>query len=358
MDYKFFKSVDLNNSFFDTLKSDYKEFEDWFKKKQNQNSKAYIETEKDTNEIMGFLYLKAENGEVNDVSPLLAAKKRIKVGTFKVNAHGTKYGERFIKKIMDHAIAENAEEVYLTVFPKHEGLIRLISKYGFIRHGIKTTGNGTEDVYVKDLKKYTGNILLDYPLIKLSGVNKYLLGIYPQYHTRLFPDSILNTESYNVVEDISATNSIHKIYICFMKGCMQLKPKDLLLIYRTSDEKGPAKYRSVITSICEVEEVRTRANFKDMEDFIQYSSAYSIFVRKELVGLWNKMNQSGQLQPLYVIKMIYNAAFGKRIIKNSLQKDYNIGIDPGTYWGFIKLTDEQFQSVIKGGNVSESIVVD
>ena len=28
------------------------------------------------------------------------------------------------------------------------------------------------------------------------------------------------------------------------------------------------------------------------------------------------------------------------------------------YWGFIPLTDDQFQNVLKGGNVNENIVVD
>lgn len=67
---------------------------------------------------------------------------------------------------MDYAVAENAEEVYLTVFSKHTGLISLISRYGFIPKATKITQNGTEQVYVKDMKLYTGNVLLDYPLIK------------------------------------------------------------------------------------------------------------------------------------------------------------------------------------------------
>lgn len=357
MDYRLFSAINLDDPFFDSLKADYKEFEVWFKKKQSDASKAYIEIEKLTNEIVGFLYVKVEEGEVSDVAPVLSAKKRIKAGTFKVNAHGTKYGERFIKKIMDYAISENVEEVYLTVFSKHAGLISLISKYGFIPKAIKTTENGTEQVYVKDMKSYTGVSFLDYPLFKTTSCNKYLLSIYPAYHTRLFPDSILNNESYDVVQDISATNSIHKIYICFMPGCSQLKPKDLLLIYRTSDIPNRARYRSVVTSVCEVQEMKTRSDFKDMESFIEYSSAYSIFARNELMQLWNKV-YNGKPNPLYIIKMTYNAALGKRVINDALQNVYGIGTVPGTYWGFIKLTNDQFKNVLKGGNVSENIIVD
>lgn len=359
MDYKTFSKIDLDDSFFDSLKSDYKEFETWFKKKQTDGSKAYIEIDKSTNSIVGFLYVKIEDEEIKDVVPVLPAKRRIKAGTFKVDAHGTKYGERFIKKIMDYAIAENAEEVYLTVFSKHIGLITLISKYGFIPKATKTTPNGIEQVYVKNMKSYTGNVLLDYPLFKKTDCKKYLLSIYPKYHTRLFPDSILKNESYDVVQDISPTNSIHKIYICHMYGCVSLKPKDLLLIYRTSDGQGPAKYRSVVTSVCEVQEIKTRRSFKDVTEFIKYSSAYSIFAEKELKEFWEEIDPRTKMpKQLYVIKMTYNAALGKRVINDDLKNKYGIGITPGTYWGFIPLTDDQFQNVLKGGNVNENIIVD
>jgi len=56
--------------------------------------------------------------------------------------------------------------------------------------------------------------------------------------------------------------------------------------------------------------------------------------------------------------MTYNAALGKRVINDDLKSKYGIGIALDTYWGFIPLTDDQFQNVLKGGNVNENIVVD
>ena len=45
-------------------------------------------------------------------------------------------------------------------------------------------------------------------------VEKYVLSINPEYHTKLFPDSILKTEQkYNSIQDVSDTNSIYKIYM-------------------------------------------------------------------------------------------------------------------------------------------------
>ena len=36
--------------------------------------------------------------------------KRLKVGTFKIDAHNTKLGERFVKKIVDKAIFDKVED--------------------------------------------------------------------------------------------------------------------------------------------------------------------------------------------------------------------------------------------------------
>lgn len=83
------------------------------------------------------------------------------------------------------------------------------------------------------------------------------MSIYPDYHTRMLPDSILNNESHDLIQDVSHTNSIHKIYLCAMEGTSNFKPGDIIVTYRTTDRQGPARYRSVITSVCVVEEYKT-----------------------------------------------------------------------------------------------------
>ena len=88
--------------------------------------------------MQAFLYLKDESGEeLIDVIPTRPACNRMKVGTFKIDAHNTKLGERFVKKIMDVALYMKADEIYVTIFPKHEGLIRILQRYGFNEEGKK-----------------------------------------------------------------------------------------------------------------------------------------------------------------------------------------------------------------------------
>lgn len=92
-----FKDINLADPFFDSLKADYKEFSAWFIKKAEDS--VYI-FQKDNGELDGMLYLKLEDGSQEDLTPNLPAARRIKVGTFKINAHGTKLGERFLKKFL------------------------------------------------------------------------------------------------------------------------------------------------------------------------------------------------------------------------------------------------------------------
>lgn len=341
-----FKHVDLGDPFFDSLKAAYGEFPAWFSKKAEEP--VYV-SEGAGGVLQGFLYLKKESGVVADVEPPLPPAERLKVGTLKIVAHGSKLGERFIKKVFDNAIAKDVEEIYVTVFEEHAGLIRLLKRYGFYEHSTKTTPNGVELVFVRSLKNPTGDIRRDYPLIHKSGRKKYLLAIYPQYHTRLFPDSILDNENPSIVKDLSHTNSIHKVYITFTH-VGKLRSGDIVVIYRCTDGKAPAKYRSVTTSICVVEEVRPRKDFATLSDFVKYARPHSVFTREELEADWWNSGKH-----FYVIRMMYNAAFGKRTTRGNLLE--RLGKSPRTYINFFPLTDAEFDAVIEMGKINESLIV-
>lgn len=346
-----FCDIDLSDSFFDTLKGDYPEFSEWFSKKSKTGAKAYIK-KNEKGLLQAFLYLKQETEEVTDVTPPMPAANRLKVGTLKIEAHNTKLGEGFIKKIMQCATYIQADEIYVTVFPKHEPLIKLLKRYGFIEYGTKGQEDNPELVFVKKMNTLSGDVLLDYPFVHTIGKRKFVLAINPEYHTPLFPDSILNTEQRNkdyLVRDVAHTNSIHKIYLSYMTGLDQLQRGDILLIYRTKDNKGSANYRSVISSICVVEEVKTTEDFASIEEYLKYTNSYSIFQESTLRTLYSRPK-------LVIIKMTYNVAFNKRVIRKELID--KIGLRSDIYWGFFQITDEQFNDIIELGNIDESIIVD
>ena len=348
-----FSDIDFNDSFFDSLRASYPEFNEWYNKKAAAGATAYCYYV--DNELKDFLYLKIEEEELSDLTPALPAKKRLKVGTFKVDnedRHTTR-GERFMKKIMDMAIAEDVDEIYVTMFPTEElqGLIRMFEKFGFSHIADKPhEGGNAEYVLIKDMTTHVDDFKLDYPFVKKASSNKYVLSIVPEFHTHLFPDSILkNEKKYDLIQDVSETNSIYKIYLCWMQDTRKLKAGDKLIIYRTSDEEGKAYYRSVCTSVCTVCEVKTYRDFENEEEFIKYTNRYSVFKEHEL-RRWYKYKNN-----FIVIKMVYNIAFTKKVI-NMVMKE-QVGLNP-KYWGFFKLTDAQFDKLLELGEIDERYIID
>lgn len=343
-----FRQINLQDSFFDTLRADYAEFPAWFSRKAEQNEFAYVLV--DGRAIDGFMYLKEEMGPITDISPNLPSGKHLKVGTFKFNSHGTRRGERFIKKIFDHALAQDVDSIYVTVFDKHHYLKDLFSKYGFTVHGTKSTLNGTESVMARSMRNQIGSTLNTYPFVKLNQANPYLLSIYPQFHSRMLPDSILNNETHDIIQDVSHTNSIHKIYICGMDMVSSFRPGDNIILYRTSDNKGPARFRSVATSIGVVEEYRNIREFESLQAFLKYCAPYSVFRDDELIRIYNEKRYC------HIIRFTYNAALSKRITRGHLIDE--VGLDESEYWGTMQLTNQQFRHIARLGGVNESLIVD
>lgn len=347
-----FSKINLADPFFDSLKAAYPDFEQWYAKKAAAGERAYV-FHNHTGAVKDFLYLKIETGEVTDVVPVMTAKKRLKVGTFKLLSRGTRRGERFMKKIMDRAIAEDVDEVYVTIFPTEElqYLIRLFQRFGFQHTADKPHGDGlTEWVMVKDMRAVTGDIMKDYPRMRTAGRRKWMLAIMPQWHTQLFPDSILNNESYDMVKDITPTNGIYKIYISWNQDCAQMKKGEQVVIYRTSDEPGRAWYRSVVTTVCTVDEVKRWGDFSgDEASFMDYTK-YSVFPEASL-RQWFRTRRD-----MVVIKMLYNVAFSKRVIRRDLIEQ--AGLDGQARWSLLPLTDEQFKKIIELGKADERYIID
>lgn len=343
-----FREIDLADPFFDSLKADYTEFSQWYARKSDDNAEAYAFTD-EAGALDGFLYMKVETGPVADVEPPLPAARRLKVGTMKINAHGTKLGERFIKKIFDTAVQESAVEMYVTIFEKHQGLNALFERYGFRTIGRKTSANGVELVKARALQAPYTDVVASYPLVQLHDVQCYLLALQPQWHTRLLPDSILRTEDADIVQDLSHTNSIHKVYLAAMPGMDNLRRGDVLLIYRTSDGQGPARFRSVATSICCVEEYRSLSSFGSKDEFLAYCRPHSVFDERELNEFWARRRYP------HIIRFTYNIALRRRPTRGQLIDE--VGIPEGTRWGFLHITTAQMLHVARLGGIDESLVI-
>lgn len=344
---RYFGEINLADSFFDSFREDYEGFDSWFNKKSDE--KAYV-THKDDS-ILSFLYVKTEDQAENysDIDPIFTSKRRLKIGTFKVVSNGVRLGERFLKIIFDNAVINKVDEIYVTIFDRNDEqsrLIHLLEEWGFIRHGKKVTKNGDEIVLTRDFNPSVDMLApkKTYPYIPTD--NKIVLcPIYPDYHTELFPDSILTTESPgNFKESHPHRNALSKVYISRSYN-RNLSTGDVILFYRTG-----GFHKSVITTIGIVESVIEEIS--DEEDFIQKCRKRSVFTNEELAEYWNYNNTKP-----FIINFLYAYSLPKRpnmarLIELGVIKDIDSaprGLDP--------INKEKFFAVINESQSNESIII-
>uniref|UniRef100_F4C9Q8 PIN domain-containing protein n=1 Tax=Sphingobacterium sp. (strain 21) TaxID=743722 RepID=F4C9Q8_SPHS2 len=341
-----FGRIDLEDDFFASLKEDYGGFEKWFIKKYDEE--AYITINSNNGLLLSFLYLKVEHREENyaDIHPPFSPKKRLKVGTFKVINNGFRLGERFMKIIFDNALKNKVDEIYVTIFDKRDEqrrLIDLLEQWGFRPWGKKND----ELVYVRDFEKKVNetNLKQCYPYIS-SNSDSYIVPIYPDYHTELLPDSILNTESpEEFIEDFPHRNGINKVYV---SRAMEPHPKvgDILIFYRTG-----GYYKSVVTTIGVVQEIKY--DFENEDDFVLYCRKSSIFPEDKLRAMWNYTESKP-----FVVRFLYIYSFPHRInMKELIDLQVLSGVNDAPR-GFKKISKEQFNNILKATKSDESFIID
>lgn len=114
------KDIDVNDPFFDSLKTDYPDYTKWFAKKKKQRANAYVTVNK--RHITSLLMIKVENEEED-------------------------YGN--FSKEMKKCRRLKIEEIYITILYKHKELINFLIKEGFYYYCIKNTN---EKVYIKEIR--------------------------------------------------------------------------------------------------------------------------------------------------------------------------------------------------------------
>ena len=336
-----FGDIDLNDVFFDSLKEAYPDFIPWFNKKSEEE--AYV-CRTDEGVIKGLLYIKTEDQSENysSIEPKFLPKKRLKVGTFKVDMSGFRLGERFIKIIFDNALHRKVDEIYVTFFedsPILEALKGLLETWGFVRHGIKHSYGKEETVFVKKLGIMNPEMSAknNFPNMQF-GKQKFILPIMAKYHTSLLPDSILKTEKQiNFMGPDAQKYALQKVYISWAPE-RNINPGDLILFYRMGEEGSNKKYSSVLTTLGMVD--RIYYNFKTRDDFLKHCQNRSVFSKAELDDFWNKHQYH-----LMVLKFVF-----VRSLKSRLTLDYlhQLGVvePPKGPRPFMRISDDIFKKIL------------
>ena len=348
-----FGNLDVADEFFASFRKDYPGYERWFNRKADEP--VYVC--RSEGNLIALLYLKMENRseDYSDMTPALPPKKRLKIGSFKVMLNGLRLGERLMKIVFDNALRFNVDEIYVTSFDKRieqQRLLNLFEEYGFGLHGHKAGPGGNELVYVRPFTRMADrqHPKLTYPFFSTKG-QIFIVPIYPKYHTELFPDSILQTESAaDFVDNEPHRNAIGKVYISRSLD-RDLRPGDVLVFYRTAD-RPPAYYHSVVTTIGVVEDTHDSISTED--DFIRLCRRRSVFTDDELSRIWN----SDKAKRPFIANFLYVHSLPRRVTR---QKLLETGILPSIYEGprgFTRITAKNLRDILMEGQADESLVVD
>lgn len=304
--------LQLENSFFDSLREDYKKFDNWFKDKQMKSKKAFI-TKNNKDEVTSFLMLKIEDEKekYEEFEKPFKPAKRLKVSTFKVGDSGKRIGETFIKLIIEMARKEKTEEIYITIFPKYNFLIDLFKEYGFEYYTYKNTENAKgqinkEYILVKDMKNKNY-----YPFVKLDNQGIFIIPIKPPYHKLLFPEAVkevqLKITDYDGID--AASNAIKKAYISNSK-IKRIKSGDILLFYASEDRKA-------ITSLGIVND--TFSKFDNIEEITNLVRKRTAYDDNEL----RKVSNTNSLVIMFKHYMCFSKDVSfKYLIKNGIVNGY------------------------------------
>lgn len=344
-----FGKVDIQDSFFDSFRQDYPEFDKWF----NRKSEECVYAAYYKNKLGAFLYIKVEreNEPYSTIEPIFSPKKRLKIGTLKVAFNGVYLGERLLKIVFDNALLFKVDEVYVTIFHKHPGhsmLIRLLEDFGFKYWGVKRSSSEDELVYVRNFKRIADrqNPKTTFPFISISSP-VFLVSVYPEYHTELFPDSILRTESpVNYSENEPHRNVICKSYISHAIE-RKIQTGDILVFYRTG-----GLHKGVVTTLAIVDSVVD--NVQDFDQLKRICRGRTVLTDEKLKTFWEYRPNN---RP-FVVNLLYCYSFPKRI---NLAKMIELGIISGVGGlprGFGRLSNENFKLILKHTESDESIIGD
>lgn len=250
---------ELPGPFFDSLRSGYPSaadrvgFDDWFRRKAREDRHAWVY--RDGDETLGAICIyQVQNNEVINDSGDILAGPALKLCTFKVgeSVRGRKIGELFLKAAFRFATDNHCENIFITArADTQDYLIRILSDFGFEERG----SYRSDVVLVKPhpvappprgslhAAEYVQRFFPHYQ--SDPTVQKFLVPIQPRYHEILFPD-YAPIQPGLFAPPGNVGNAIKLAYLCHAQT-KSIIPGDVLLFYRTGDEKS-------VTSLGVVEE--------------------------------------------------------------------------------------------------------
>ncbi len=272
-------NIDLEDSFFNSLRADYDGFNKWFLEKCCQQQRRCFTITND-DKLAGICIYKKEAWKK-------IKKPSIKLSTFKIseNFEGRKYGELLLKVAFEYAIEHDINTIWLTTYSKQEKLIYFLKEFGFRVH---PDLDGEQLVFVKQLFVPDGVTKMKpldfhkqfYPFYyDSSDIEKYVIPIKPNFYRTLFPENELGQLEFNDLntQTTIAGNTIRKVYLCHAKK-KAIPEGSLIIFYVTSPH----------SLVCTLGIVEKTNRFNDEESLASAIGKRSVYTKPQVEEMIKK----------------------------------------------------------------------
>jgi hypothetical protein len=324
----------LDTPLFDSLRSSYdtpeRNFNKWFHDKACTGRKAWIARTEQGSIAAICIYAMQTNEVINDAKESLQGLS-LKLCTFKVGEQirGRKIGELFLKAAFRFATDNQCESIFIHTSVDQFYLLALLNDFGFQRRGMygadimlvkaHPSSPPVEDIPALDYAK------LYFPHYRNdAAVQKFLVPIQPKYHQILFPDLVRQRQLFN--GGSVAGNAIKQAYLC-KAPTNQVKPGDIVLFYRTGDERA-------VTTLGIVERYEVHDNATDIMQIVSRRTVYS---QRDIEGM-------AERTPTKVMLFRLASHFPSPIPYSTLTQE---GIVSGAIQSITRISDDAFSKILR-----------
>lgn len=261
--------LDDSDPIFDSLRRDYNQFNDWFRKCKLEHRTSWV-VMRNSGGYACVCIVKPEKPAEYGLPG-----KVLKICTFKVSedVSGFRIGELLLKTILFYSHENNYDCLYVTSFAKHVHLINLLNTFGFSIIDQETSLG--EQILVKRMKPSSDeershdalsfNIKFGPFAVILSDTPAFVVPIAPQYHNMLFPELALQRNLFQPMEPFG--NSIRKAYLC-KSNIEKVTPGSNLLFYKSGGSQ-------TVSTFGVVEEAKRLQNAEDIARHVGNRTVYS-----------------------------------------------------------------------------------
>lgn len=277
-------NLDLKSPFFDSLKSSYSGFEDWFRKSCQLHRKCW--TIRVGEDLAGLCIYKHDEKEEHQGITLPS----IKLCTFKIadEYRGRKYGELLLKMAFNYATKNKVHSIWVTVQAEHSALIYLLKSFGFQVH---SQMKGNDLIFYKYMKSPKGlpkmapldfHVRYSPEVYDDNDIVKYVIPIRPQFHDTLFPEfsNQLPLASLSLAGGIPG-NTIRKVYLSG-SNIRNIDPGSLIYFYRSGSEQYICTL-GIVEKARRLDEIETIAAAIGKRSVYTYAQVEQMLGEKEIL---------------------------------------------------------------------------